>query len=59
MRVLTYLRFAKGLSVKRLALFCSHVYCIIHACVCVQNVFGVGPESDGEALMDRGSRPWG
>ena len=23
------------------------------------NVFGVGPESDGEALTDRWSRPWG
>ena len=41
-----------------------YVYCgscvLYNSCVRLcANVFGVGPESDGEALTDRGSRPWG
>ena len=40
----------EGLSVQRYSV--GHVYCIIHLCICVQNVFGGGPELDGEALTD-------
>ena len=49
--------FAKGLSVKHSRLFCGS--CVLYnSCVRLcANVFGVGPESDGEALTDRRSRP--
>ena len=59
MRVLTYLRFVKGLSVKRSTLFYrSYVLYNSYVRLCA-NIFGVGLESDGEALTDRGCRPWG
>ena len=45
--------------VKRSVLFCRS--CVLYnSCVRLcANIFGVGPESDGEALTDRKSRPWG
>ena len=51
------LHFAK--KVKRSVSFCGS--CILYnSCMRLcMNVFGVGPELDGEALTDRGSRPWG